>query len=84
MDLFHKICISKGSISTVFAVGERYSDVRQQVLNVRFCSMLISPLGQRQKNKGMSWISLGSRALSLLKVAENDQWQQLWFPAQTA
>lgn len=42
-------------------------------------------VGQRQKNKGMSWSRLGSRALSLLKVAElNGQWQQLWFPAQTA
>lgn len=42
-------------------------------------------VGQRQKNKGMSWSSLGSRALSLLKIAEiNGQWQQLWFPAQAA
>lgn len=42
-------------------------------------------VGQRQKNKGMSWSHLGSRALSLLKVAElNGQWQQLWFPAQAA
>jgi len=40
---------------------------------------------QRQKNKGMSWSRLGSRALSLLKVAElNGQWQQLWLPAQAA
>lgn len=42
-------------------------------------------VGQRQKNKGMSWRPLGSRALSLLKVAElNGQWQQLWFPASPA
>ncbi|WP_250126283.1 hypothetical protein [Chroococcidiopsis sp. CCMEE 29] len=42
-------------------------------------------VGQRQKNKGMSWRPLGSRGLSLLKVAElNGQWQQLWFPAQAA
>ncbi len=42
-------------------------------------------VGQRQKNKGMSWRPLGSRALSLLKVAElNGQWQQLWFPVQAA
>jgi len=42
-------------------------------------------VGSRQKNKGMSWRPLGSRALSLLKVAElNGQWQQLWFPSQTA
>ncbi len=42
-------------------------------------------VGQRQKNKGMSWSRLGSRALSLLKVVElNGQWQQLWFPAQPA
>ncbi len=42
-------------------------------------------VGSRQKNKGMSWSRLGSRALSLLKVAElNGQWQQLWFPTQSA
>ncbi|WP_146138613.1 hypothetical protein [Chroococcidiopsis cubana] len=42
-------------------------------------------VGLRQKNKGMSWSRLGSRALSLLKVAElNGQWQQLWFPAPAA
>ncbi len=35
-------------------------------------------VGLRQKNKGMSWSRLGSRALSLLKSAElNGQWQQL-------
>jgi signal recognition particle GTPase len=40
---------------------------------------------QRQKNKGMSWSRLGSKALSLLKTAElNAQWQQLWFPALAA
>lgn len=42
-------------------------------------------VGSRQKNKGMSWSRLGSKALSLLKVAElNGQWQQLWFPAPSA
>lgn len=42
-------------------------------------------VGSRQKNNGMSWSPKGSRALSLLKVAElNGQWQQLWFPTQTA
>lgn len=42
-------------------------------------------VGQRQKNKGMSWRTPGSRALSLLKIAElNAQWQQLWFPTQAA
>jgi len=42
-------------------------------------------VGRRQKNKGMSWSRLGSRALSLLKVVElNGQWQQLWFPALAA
>ncbi len=42
-------------------------------------------IGSRQKNKGMSWSRLGSKALSLLKTAElNGQWQQLWFPAQAA
>ncbi|WP_317110915.1 hypothetical protein [Chroococcidiopsis sp. SAG 2025] len=42
-------------------------------------------IGRRQKNKGMSWSHLGSRALSLLRVVElYGQWQQLWFPAQAA
>jgi hypothetical protein len=42
-------------------------------------------VGSRQKNNGMSWSPLGSRALSLLKMAElNGQWQQLLFPTQTA
>ncbi len=42
-------------------------------------------IGSRQKHKGMSWRPKGSRALCLLKVTElNGQWQQLWFPAQTA
>lgn len=42
-------------------------------------------VGQRQKNKGMSWRPLGSKALCLLKVAEfNGQWQQLWLPPQAA
>jgi len=38
-------------------------------------------IGNRQKHKGMSWCSLGSRALAILKVVEfNGQWQQTWFP----
>ncbi len=42
-------------------------------------------VGRRQKKKAMSWRPLGSRALSLLRIAElNGQWQQLWFPAQSA
>jgi len=42
-------------------------------------------VGSRQKNNGMSWSPLGSRALSLLKLAElNGQWQQLWFPTRSA
>ena len=42
-------------------------------------------VGLREKNKGMSWSRLGSRALSVLKVAElNGQWQQLWFPTPAA
>ena len=41
-------------------------------------------VGSRQKNKGMSWRPLGSRAFCLLKVVElNGQWQQLSFPTQT-
>ena len=38
-------------------------------------------VGYRQKKKGMSWRSVGSHALAILKVVElNGQWQQLWFP----
>jgi hypothetical protein len=36
-------------------------------------------IGNRQKHKGMSWSSLGSRALAILKVTEcNGKWQQSW------
>ena len=42
-------------------------------------------VGSRQKHRGMSLSSKGSRALCLLKVAElNGQWQQFWFPTQSA
>ena len=38
-------------------------------------------VGYRQKKKGMSWRSVGSHALAILKVFElNGQWRQLWFP----
>ncbi|MEM9093106.1 MAG: hypothetical protein AAGC93_30810 [Cyanobacteria bacterium P01_F01_bin.53] len=38
-------------------------------------------VGYRQKKKGMSWRTLGSHSLALLKVLElNGQWQQFWFP----
>ncbi len=38
-------------------------------------------IGYRQKRKGMSWSSLGSKALAILKVVElNGEWQQFWFP----
>lgn len=41
-------------------------------------------VGHRQKKKGMSWSLNGSKALSLLKVAElNNHWISLWFPAQS-
>ena len=42
-------------------------------------------VGYRQKKKGMSWSSVGSHALAILKVVElNGQWQQLWFPSAAA
>ena len=38
-------------------------------------------VGYRQKKKGMSWCTLGSHSLALLKVLElNGRWQQFWFP----
>ena len=41
-------------------------------------------VGHRQKKKGVSWSINGSKALSLLKVAElNHCWTSLWFPAQS-
>ncbi len=37
-------------------------------------------IGHRQKHKGMSWSSLGSKALAILKVTEcNGLWRQTWF-----
>lgn len=42
-------------------------------------------IGHRQKHKGMSWSSLGSKALAILKVIEcNGQWRQTWFPLMIA
>lgn len=42
-------------------------------------------VGYRQKKKGMSWRSVGSHSLALLKVIElNGHWQQLWFPNSSA
>jgi hypothetical protein len=42
-------------------------------------------IGHRQKKKGTSWRPKGSKALAILKILElNGQWQQTWFPAQTA
>lgn len=36
-------------------------------------------VGFRQKNKGMSWSPIGSKALAILKVVElNGEWSQLW------
>jgi len=38
-------------------------------------------IGKRQKDNGMSWQKLGSRALAILKVLEfNNLWEQTWFP----
>lgn len=40
-------------------------------------------VGHRQKKKGLSWSSNGSKALSLLKIAElNRHWNHLCFPFQ--
>ena len=42
-------------------------------------------IGHRQKKKGMSWSSVGSRSLGILKVAElNNQWRELWFSNEAA
>ena len=41
-------------------------------------------VGHRQKKKGISWSINGSKALSLLKVAElNHDWTSLWVPVQS-
>ncbi len=42
-------------------------------------------IGHRQKHKGMSWSSLGSKALAILKVTEcNGLWRQTWFTQMAA
>ena len=42
-------------------------------------------IGHRQKRKGTSWRSKGSKALAILKILElNGKWQQTWFPIQAA
>ncbi len=64
---------------------ERRSQAGKTIGSGRVEKAVDLTVGLRQKNKGMSWSRLGSRALSLLKVAElNGQWQQLWFPARAA
>jgi len=41
-------------------------------------------VGHRQKKKGLSWSSDGSKALSLLRIAElNGHWNHLCFPSQS-
>jgi hypothetical protein len=77
----------------------RYLEKHQsEIINYKCCSQAGKTIGSgrvekgvdltvglRQKNKGMSWRPLGSKALCLLKVAElNERWQQLWLPAQAA
>jgi hypothetical protein len=38
-----------------------------------------------QDDEGMSWSTLGSKALAILKVTEcNGQWRQTWFPQMAA
>ena len=42
-------------------------------------------IGNRQKHKGMSWSSLGSRALAIRSVTEyNGQWRQSWLTKMAA
>ncbi len=42
-------------------------------------------IGHRQKHKGMSWSSLGSKALAILKVTEcNGKWRQTWLTQMAA
>ena len=42
-------------------------------------------IGHRQKHKGMSWSTLGSKALAILKVTEcNGQWRQTWLTQMAA
>jgi len=72
--------------SVEFLLAKTCIDCRYQERNPPNCiSGEDVNVGFRQKNKVGSWRPLGSRALSLLKVAElNGQWEQLWFPAQAA
>ena len=38
-------------------------------------------IGHRQKKKSMSWSTLGSKSLAILKTLElNNRWQHIWFP----
>jgi len=40
-----------------------------------------SVIGKRQKHKAMSWSTVGSRSLAILKVVElNHRWLNIWFP----
>lgn len=64
---------------------ERRRQVGKAIGSGRVEKAVDQVIGQRQKRKGSSWRPQGSRALALLKVLElNGQWQQFWFPEQSA
>ncbi len=64
---------------------EQRRQARKSIGSGRVEKAVDQVVGQRQKRKGRSWRPRGSRALALLKVLElNGQWQQFWFPEQTA
>ncbi len=64
---------------------EQRRQVRKSLGSGRVEKAVDQVVGQRQKRKERSWRPQGSCALALLKVLElNGQWQQFWFPGQTA
>ena len=59
---------------------ERRQKVGKSIGSGRMEKAVDIVIGHRQKRKGMSWTSLGSKALAILKVVElNGEWQQFWF-----
>jgi len=64
---------------------ERRKQVGKPIGSGRVEKAVDQVIGHRQKQKGSSWRSLGSKALAILKILElNGEWQRAWFPAQMA
>ena len=62
---------------------ERRQHVGKTIGSGRVEKAVDQVIGHRQKQKGSSWRTKGSKALAILRMLElNGQWKQAWFPVQ--